>query len=395
MIIKPKARGFICTTAHPEGCYANVKEQIDYLSKKEKINGPKKVLIIGSSTGYGMSSRISTAFSSDASTIGVFFEKPSNGRSTASPGWYNTAAFEKLAHEQNLYAKSINGDAFSDQIKNETIDLIKKDLGKIDLLIYSLAAPRKTNYKTGEKYNSVLKPIGNVYSNKAVDFNTKVVSEVTVEPATEKEISDTVEVMGGNDWKLWIEKLKAADVLSEKFVTLAYSYIGSDITYPLYTKGTIGRAKDHLLETVPKIDQIIKDLDGKSYISVNKALITQASSAIPVIPLYISILYKIMKDKNTHEGCIEQCYRLFKDKLYKENVCVDELGRIRLDDWELEEDVQTKVRELWEKATTENIKTLTDINGYSSEFFKLFGFGLNNIDYEKDIDPIVDIPSIK
>jgi enoyl-[acyl-carrier protein] reductase/trans-2-enoyl-CoA reductase (NAD+) len=395
MIIKPKSRGFICTTAHPDGCYKNVEEQINYVKSQGKIDGPKNVLIIGSSTGYGLASRIVSTFAFEAKTIGVFFEKPPKAKSTASAGWYNTAAFEKIASKSGYYAKSINGDAFSNEVKEQVIELIKNDLGKIDLIIYSLAAPKKIDPNTGEKFNSVLKPIGEDFSDKSVDFNTGKVSKISVEPANEDEIKNTIEVMGGKDWSLWIDFLNNSNLLSDNFKTVAYSYIGPKLTFPLYAEGTIGKAKDNLLETVDIIDKKIENLNGKAYVSINKALVTQASSAIPIIPLYISILFKLMKENNTHEGCIEQIYRLFKTKLYTEKTEVDELGRIRIDDLELKDDIQKKVTELWEKSNSENIYDISDLNGYKEDFYKLFGFGFDGVDYEKDTDPTINIPSIK
>ncbi|MDH6601250.1 enoyl-[acyl-carrier protein] reductase/trans-2-enoyl-CoA reductase (NAD+) [Myroides gitamensis] len=318
MIIQPRTRGFICLTSHPEGCAAHVKQQIAYVQSKGKIaNGPKKVLVIGASTGFGLASRIATAFGSDAATIGVFFEKSATEGRPATAGWYNSAAFEQEAAKAGLYAKSINGDAYSDEIKKQTIELIKQDLGQVDLVVYSLASPRRTHPKTGVAYASVLKPINEPFSNKTVDFHTGVVSNITIDPVTEQsDIDNTIAVMGGEDWKFWMEDLKAAGVLADGVKTVAYSYIGPELTYPIYRNGTIGMAKNDLEATVPTINNLLADLHGVSYVSVNKALVTQSSSAIPVVPLYISLLYKVMKEKNIHEGCIEQMYRLFDDRLY-------------------------------------------------------------------------------
>ncbi len=395
MIIEPRMRGFICLTTHPEGCAANVKDQINYIQSKGTIDGPKKVLVVGASTGFGLASRITSAFGSQAATIGVYFEKePKPGR-TASPGWYNTAAFEKQAHATGLYAKSINGDAFSDEIKTQTIDLIKKDLGQIDLMIYSLASPVRTNPRTGITHRSTLKPIGNTFTNKTVDFHTGIVSEVSIEPANEEEIENTIAVMGGEDWEMWVQSLKEAGVLSEGFTTVAYSYIGPAVTEAVYRKGTIGRAKDHLEGTAFTISDQLADLHGKAYVSVNKALVTQASSAIPVIPLYISLLYKIMKEKGLHEGCIEQIQRLFSERLYQNgDVPVDEKGRIRIDDWEMREDVQSEIVRLWQDATTENLETTGDLSGYKSDFLHLFGFAVDGIDYTAESDEMVEIPGL-
>jgi len=397
MIIQPRVRGFICLTSHPEGTAQHVKEQIAYVKSKGKIqNGPKKVLVIGASTGFGLASRITAAFGSDAATIGVFFEKPAAQGKPGTAGWYNSAAFEKEAHAAGLYAKSINGDAFSDDVKQQAIDLIKADLGQVDLVVYSLASPRRTHPKTGVAHASVLKPIGQPFTDKTVDFHTGVVSDISIQPIeSEEEISNTVAVMGGEDWKFWIEDLKAAGVLAEGVKTVAYSYIGPELTYPIYRNGTIGRAKDDLEGTVTTINNLLKDLNGISYVSVNKALVTQSSSAIPVVPLYISLLYKVMKEKGIHEGTIEQMQRLFAERLYVNGeVPLDEKGRIRVDDLEMRADVQAEVAQLWEKATTENLQEISDIMGYRNDFFNLFGFNFPQVDYDADTDEVVDVPSI-
>lgn len=396
MIIEPRMRGFICLTAHPAGAEQNVKNQIEYVKSKGPINGAKKVLVIGASTGFGLASRITSAFGSNAATIGVFFEKePAEGK-TASPGWYNSAAFEKEAHKAGLYAKSINGDAFSNEVKEQTIDLIKKDLGQVDLIIYSLASPVRTNPKTGVTHRSVLKPIGNVYSNKTVDFHTGKVTDVSIQPSQDDDIENTVAVMGGEDWAMWMDALKAAGVLAPGVMTVAYSYIGPALTEPVYRKGTIGRAKDHLEATAFEITDTLKDLGGKAYVSVNKALVTQASSAIPVIPLYISLLYKIMKEEGVHEGTIEQIQRLYADRLYAgKDIPTDEKGRIRIDDWEMRDDIQKKVADLWEKATTENLSEIGDLEGYRKDFYHLFGFDVAGVDYKADTNEMVAIESLK
>ena len=391
MIVKPKTRGFICTTAHPDGCKAVVKSQIDYVKKSGKVNGPKKVLVIGSSMGYGLSSRISAAFGCGASTIGVIFDKEGSDSKTASAGWYNTAAFEEYAHAEGLYAKTINGDAFSAQIKDEVIALIKKDFGKVDMVVYSLAAPRRT-MSDGTVYSSVIKPTGSEFTNKTIDVKTGAVSDVTITPATEDEVFATVKVMGGEDWKEWIGALKAADAIEDGAVTLAYSYIGPEVTHPIYKDGSIGKAKNHLAETAK---EITKSIDGvTAYVSVNKALVTQSSSAIPVVPLYISILFKVMKEMNLHEGCIEQMYRLFAEKLFKDSVKTDSEGLIRLDDWEMRDDVQAKVNESWSKISSENISELADLAGYQHDFIQLFGFEADGIDYEADTNTEVKIESL-
>jgi enoyl-[acyl-carrier protein] reductase/trans-2-enoyl-CoA reductase (NAD+) len=396
MIISPRTRGFICLTSHPEGCAQNVLKQINYVKTKGTIDGPKKVLVIGASTGFGLASRITSAFGANASTIGVYFEKPAAPGKPASPGWYNTAAFEKYAHEAGLYAKSINGDAFSTAIKQQTIDLIKADLGQIDLIIYSLASPKRVHPVTGQVYNSVLKPIEGTFSDKTVDFHTGIVSTVSIDPANEEEIANTVAVMGGEDWEMWIDALKKENLLATGATTVAYSYIGPALTEPVYRKGTIGRAKDHLEATAFSISDKLKDISGKAYVSVNKALVTQASSAIPVIPLYISLLYKVMKAKGIHEGCIEQISRLFSENLYaKGEIRTDEKGRLRIDDWEMREDVQAEVAALWKQATTETLPAIGDLAGYSTDFFNLFGFEVPGVDYQADIDEMVEIPGLQ
>ena len=388
-------RGFICLTAHPKGCEQSVKNQIEYVKSKGPIDGAKKVLVIGASTGFGLASRITSAFGSNASTIGVFFEKPPSEGKTASPGWYNSAAFEKLAHESGLYAKSINGDAFSNEIKQQTIDLIKADLGQIDLVIYSLASPVRLNPNTGILHRSVLKPIGSTFTNKTVDFHTGNVTEVSIEPANQEDIDNTVVVMGGEDWQMWMNALNEAGVLANDALTLAYSYIGPEVTEAVYRKGTIGRAKDHLEATAFEITKQLESVNCKAYVSVNKALVTQASSAIPVIPLYISLLYKIMKEDGIHEGCIEQIQRLFEHRLYSgSEIPTDDKGRIRIDDWEMRDDVQEKVAKLWKEATTESLPKIGDLKGYTSDFHNLFGFGFDGVDYQADTNEMVAISSI-
>lgn len=395
MIIEPRMRGFICLTAHPKGCEQNVKNQIAHVKSKGSIDGAKKVLVIGASTGFGLASRITSAFGCGASTIGVFFEKPASEGKTASPGWYNSAAFEQEAHNAGLYAKSINGDAFSNEIKQQTIDLIKADLGQVDLVIYSLASPVRLHPVTGVLHRSVLKPIGATFSNKTVDFHTGNVSQVTIEPANQEDIDNTVVVMGGEDWSMWMEAMKNAGVLADGAMTIAYSYIGPEVTEAVYRKGTIGRAKDHLEATAFDISESLKSINGKAYVSVNKALVTQASSAIPVIPLYISLLYKIMKAEGIHEGCIEQMQRLYAERLYSgSGIPVDDKGRIRIDDWEMRDDVQQQVAELWLISTTESLPEIGDLAGYKQDFLNLFGFGFEGVDYLADTNELVKVASI-
>lgn len=395
MKIEPRVRGFISLNAHPKGCERNVLNQIKYIESQGSIDGAKNVLVIGASTGFGLASRITAAFGSKASTIGVFFERPAATGKLGSAGWYNNAALEAEAHAAGLYAKSINGDAFSDEIKQKTIELIKADLGKVDLVIYSLASPRRTNPRTGVTHNSVLKPIGSTFSNKTVDFHTGVVSTVSIDPANEQEIADTVAVMGGEDWKLWMEALKDAGVLATGASTVAYSYIGPALTEAVYRKGTIGRAKDDLEKTAGDINQLLEDVQGRAFVSVNKALVTQASSAIPVIPLYMSLLFKVMKADGSHEGCIEQIQRLFADRLYSgAPVPTDEQGRIRIDDWEMKDAIQKQVASLWNEASTENLHLLGDLEGYRKDFMRLFGFEVEDVNYEEDVNELVETPGL-
>jgi enoyl-[acyl-carrier protein] reductase/trans-2-enoyl-CoA reductase (NAD+) len=395
MIVQPKVRGFICTTAHPVGCDAHVQEQIRYVKTKGPIQGgPKKVLVIGASTGYGLASRIVAAFGSGAATLGVFFERPAEGKRTATAGWYNSVAFQNAAKTAGLYAKSINGDAFSDQIRNQTIDLIKKDLQQVDTVIYSLASPRRTHPKTGEVFKSTLKPKGDPYTNKSIDFEKNEVIEVTLPSATQEEIDHTIAVMGGEDWQMWIEALDKAGVLASGAVTVAYSYIGPDVTTPVYRNGTIGAAKDHLEKTAHKLDEVLKKKGGRAVVSVNKALVTQSSSAIPFIPLYFVILMKVMKAKGIHEDCIHQIYRLFHDRLYNgrafNTIPVDSEGRVRVDDLEMREDVQKEVNAVWKTVSTANVNQIADVKGYEDDFLKLFGFGLKGVNYDADVN--VELP---
>lgn len=395
MIIEPRMRGFICLTSHPVGCDKNVLSQINYIKSKGLIDGPKKVLVIGASTGFGLASRITSAFGSNASTIGVFFEKPPLEGKPGSPGWYNTAAFHSYAENEGLYAKSINGDAFSAEIKQQTIDLIKADFGKVDLVIYSLASPVRTNPVTGVTHRSVLKPIGPTFTDKTVDFHTGIVSNITIEPCNEEEISNTVAVMGGEDWDMWMDALLKEDLLAENFKTVAYSYIGPKLTEPVYRNGTIGRAKDHLESTAFTITEKLKKVNGSAYVSVNKALVTQASSAIPVMPLYISLLYKVMKEEGIHEGCIEQIQRLYGERLFtNKGIPTDNNGRIRIDDWEMREEVQAKVAELWKQATTDSLPQIGDLKGYESDFLSLFGFGNSEVNYALDVNEMVQISGL-
>ncbi|AMG31498.1 enoyl-[acyl-carrier-protein] reductase FabV [Grimontia hollisae] len=394
MIIKPKIRGFICTTTHPKGCEANVKEQIEYTKAQGPIaNAPKRVLVVGSSSGYGLSSRIAAAFGGGAATIGVFFEKPGTEKKPGTAGWYNSAAFDKFAKEEGLYSKSLNGDAFSDEAKKKTIELIKQDLGQIDMVVYSLASPVRKLPKTGEVVRSSLKPIGEAYRSTAVDTNKDEIIEATVEPATDQEIKDTVTVMGGEDWELWIQALSDAGVLADGCKTVAYSYIGTELTWPIYWDGALGRAKMDLDRAAAALNEKLSATGGSANVAVLKSVVTQASSAIPVMPLYIAMVFKKMREEGVHEGCMEQIYRMFSQRLYKADGSapeVDDKNRLRLDDWELREDIQQHCRDLWPQITTENLKALTDYVEYKEEFLKLFGFGVEGVDYDVDVNPEVD-----
>ncbi len=392
MIIAPKIRGFICTTAHPDGCAKHIQDQIDVAKAAPKLqNPPKNVLVIGSSTGYGLASRIVPAFSGGANTLGIFFEKPPTEKKTGSAGWYNTAAFEAAAKAEGLYARSINGDAFSDEIKAKAIAEIKASMGTVDCIIYSLASPRRTDPKDGTVYKSCLKPTGDTFTQKTVNTDKALVETVTIEPANEQEIHDTVKVMGGEDWELWIDALSEAGVLADGATTVAYSYIGPELTWAVYTNGTIGRAKEHLEESCARIAEKLSSSNGRAYVSVNKAVVTQASSAIPVVPLYISILFKKMKAAGNHEDCIEQIQRLFSARLDSETPELDEKGRIRIDDWEMREDIQALVAETWSEVNTENLRSVSDFSSYQTGFLKLFGFGLDGIDYAAETEPLREV----
>ena len=383
MIVEPKVKGFICTTAHPAGCKESVRRQIAYCKEKGMVEGPKKVLVIGSSTGYGLASRIAVTYGYGADTIGVAFERESNGRRTATAGWYNTKAFEEFAKEDGYYAKSFNGDGFSEEMKNQVIETIRKDFGKVDMVVYSMAAPRRT-MPDGTTVSSVLKTVGKELTNKTIDLRNNEIKDVTVPVANEEEIENTVKVMGGEDWEAWIQALVDADVLSDNAVTLAYSYIGPELTHAIYKEGSIGQAKKHLFDTSKKLTKEFEAKGLKAYISVNKALVTQSSAAIPIVPLYISLLYKIMKKEGLHEGCIEQMNRLFIDKLPAKET--DAEGYIRLDDWEMEDKVQNEITKLWDLVTTENIGELGDIEGYWEDFYHRFGFHYDNVDYSADVE---------
>ncbi len=393
MVIKPKVRGFICTNAHPVGCAAHVQEQIDYVKAKGKLaDGPKNVLVIGSSTGYGLASRVTAAFGYGANTLGIFFEKPPSDRRTGSAGYYNSVAVQAAAREEGLYAGGINGDAFSDEVKEQAISMLKENMGPLDLVVYSLASPRRTDPRSGVTYESSLKPIGDAYTMKGVNTDTLKIDEVTVEAATEEEIANTVKVMGGEDWEWWIDALADAGLLAEGCKTTAYTYIGESMTWPLYGHASIGMAKKDLDRASAAIDAKLQAVGGESKVSVLKALVTQASSAIPIMPLYISILYKIMKEEGTHEGCIEQIQGLFERQLFTSGTRdLDDMGRLRMDGLELKASVQDRVKALWDDVTTETLGDLTDFEGYRREFLKLFGFGVEGVDYEADVDILAEL----
>jgi len=395
MVIKPKVRGFMCITAHPAGCEENVRQQIEYVKSKPAIaDGPKKVLVIGASTGYGLASRITAAFGSGAATLGVFLEKEGTEKKPGSAGWYNSVAFQKFADQAGLYAKSINGNAFSDEIREKTIEVIRQDLGQVDLVIYSLASPRRQHPKTGEVFNSTLKPIGKSVTQTGINTDKEAIHEVTLEPASEEEIAHTVAVMGGEDWEMWIEALDQAGVLAPGAKTAAFTYLGEKVTWDIYWDGTIGQAKQDLDRRVVGIRERLAAKGGDARVAVLKAVVTQASAAIPIMPLYLSLLFKEMKAIGTHEGCIEQLYRLYDECLYTDTPRVDEVGRLRVDELELEPAIQDAVAEAWPKITSENLKEMTDFVGYQAEFLRLFGFGIEGVDYEADVDPAVGIPNL-
>ncbi|MDP5039484.1 MAG: trans-2-enoyl-CoA reductase family protein [Paraglaciecola sp.] len=391
MIIKPKIRGFICTNAHPIGCAASVKQQIAYVQAQGELNNPpKNVLVIGCSTGYGLASRITAAFAGGANTLGVCFEKPPSDRKTATAGWYNTAAFHQEAQVAGLYANTLNGDAFGKEMKQQVIDTLKADMGKVDLVIYSLASPRRTDPETGEVYKSTLKPVGQSYKTKTYDTDKNLVHEIELEPANDEEIEQTIKVMGGEDWELWLNALAEADLLAEGCKTTAYTYVGKELTWPIYGQATIGRAKEDLDRAAAAITKNKADKKVQAYVSSLKALVTQASSAIPVMPLYISLIYKVMKEEGTHQGCIEQIYDLFAEKLVKEQPDTDDLGRLYMNAKETNDSTQAKIKSLWDQVTQDNFHQLSDYAGYHHEFLRLFGFDIEGVDYDADVEPLVE-----
>jgi enoyl-[acyl-carrier protein] reductase/trans-2-enoyl-CoA reductase (NAD+) len=395
MVIKPKIRGFICTNAHPKGCEAHVNEQISYVkANRTSASGPKNVLVIGASTGYGLASRITATFGHEAKTLGIFFEKPPTEKKTASAGWYNTAAFQKAADEAGIYAKNINGDAFSHEIKAKAIAAIKADMGKIDLVVYSLASPRRTDPDTGEVYSSTLKPIGQSVTTKNLNTSKRIIDEVSVEAANDAEIQGTIDVMGGADWELWMNALASADVLATGVKTVAYTYIGKELTWPIYGKATIGKAKEDLDRAATAINAATAELNGQARVTSLNAVVTQASSAIPIMPLYISAMFKVMKADGTYEGCIEQIANLFAENIYSDTPRLDEQGRFRQNYKELEDSVQQRVTDIWNTVTSDTIDELTDYAAYHQEFLKLFGFSVAGVDYEQDISPEVAINNL-
>ena len=395
MVIKPRVRGFLCTTTHPEGCRENVRRQIAHVQTGGPItDGPKRVLVLGASTGYGLASRITAAFGCGASTIGVFFEKEGSEKKPGTAGWYNAAGFHEQAEAVGLYAKSLNGDAFSDEMKTRVIELIKADLGQIDLVVYSLAAPRRTHPKTGVVHNTTLKPIGGDTTQKGVNTDKEAIQEYHLEAATQEEIDNTVAVMGGEDWQMWIEALDSAGVLADGAKTTAYTYIGEKITWDIYWHGTIGAAKQDLDKRVVDIRALLAKRGGDARVSVLKAVVTQASAAIPAMPIYLAILFKVMKARGVHEGCIEQVNRLFRESLYGDVRGVDDEGRLRADGLELDPEVQAEVAAIWDQIDTDNLKSLSDFDGYRREFLQLFGFEVEGVDYDADVDPVVPIAQL-
>jgi enoyl-[acyl-carrier protein] reductase/trans-2-enoyl-CoA reductase (NAD+) len=394
-VIKRRSRGFICVNAHPEGCRLNVERQIAVAEKTPPPRGPapRNVLVIGASTGYGLASRIAAAWGYGARTVGVFFERPPDEDKTATAGFYNTAALDQRAKRDGLLAAHINGDAFSDECKREAIELVRRQFAPLDLIVYSLASPKRTHPRTGTVHNSVLKPVGQPYSSRTIELDSEKVVNVTLPPASEKEIADTVAVMGGEDWRMWTEALSQEGLLAPGISVLAYSYIGPEMTWPIYRDGTIGRAKMDLEQTARSLDAALSPkLGGRALVCVNKAVVTQASAAIPVVPLYLSLLRKVMSEKGLEEGPIEQMCRLFTDFLATGGEAVtDQANRLRLDDREMRPDVQAEVARLWPQVTTENLRTLTDFAGFQRQFRNLFGFEVEGVDYERPVETTAEL----
>ena len=395
-VIKRRSRGFICVNAHPEGCRLNVEQQIAVAEQAPpRERPPRNVLVIGASTGYGLASRIAAAWGYGARTLGVFFERPPDDEKTATAGYYNTVALDERARRHGLFAAHINGDAFSDQCKREAIEIVRRELAPLDLIIYSLASPKRVHPRTGVVHNSVLKPIGQAYSNRTIELDSEKVLDVTLPSANEKEIADTVAVMGGEDWRIWIDALAQEGLLAPGVRTLAYSYIGPEMTWPIYRDGTIGRAKNDLEQTAHSLDAFLSPkFGGRALICVNKAVVTQASAAIPVVPLYLSLLIKVMKEKSLEEGPIEQMRRLFTDFLTASaDPQTDAADRLRLDDREMRPDVQAEIARLWPQVTTENLRSVTDFAGFQRQFRNLFGFEVDGVDYERPIEVNTELSS--
>jgi len=392
MIIKPRVRGFLCITTHPVGCDTNVSNQIDYVKSQGPIeNGPKRVLVIGASTGYGLASRITAAFGSGADTLGIFFEKEGTEKKPGTAGWYNSAAFHRYAKADGLYAKSINGDAFSDEIKQKTIETIKADMGQVDLVVYSLASPRRQHPVTGVVHTSTLKPIGSDTTQKGVNTDKEEVQDFHLEQANQEEIDNTVAVMGGEDWQMWIDALDDAGVLADGAKTTAYTYIGDKLTWDIYWHGTIGAAKKDLDKRVVNIRERLAAKGGDARVSVLKAVVTQASASMPAMRMYLSLLFKVLREQGIHEGCIEQVDGLFRDSLYSDDPYLDEEGRLRADRKEMDPAIQAAVGALWEDINTETLRQLSDFAGYKREFLQLFGFEVDGVDYDAEVDPLVII----
>lgn len=388
MIVKPRIRGFICTTAHPLGCRANVDGQIATVEHLGAIAGAKKALVLGCSGGFGLASRIVAGFGSGAATIGVSFEKAPTPKRTATAGWYNNRAFEAAASKRGLFARTFDGDAFADAMREQVAAAIAEHLGQIDLLVYSLAAPVRPHPRTGEVFRSAIKPLGEPLAVKNLDVQRGEVQNIVLEPATEAEAAATVQVMGGEDWELWIDALRQANLLANGFQTVAFSYLGSDLTARIYREGTLGRAKADVDRAASAITDELASIGGRARVAVLKAIVSQASTAIPVVPLYMSILFRVMREQGSHESCIEHIHRLFHDGLYGSAIPEDDAGRLRADDRELAESVQEEVKRRWQAVTTSNVGELCDLEPFRAEFLNLFGFGINGVDYDADVDPL-------
>ncbi len=388
MIVKPRIRGFICTTAHPAGCAAHVREQIQFVRGRPVDAAIRNVLVIGASGGYGLASRTVAAFGCGAATLGVSFEKPPAEHKTATAGWYNNIAFEEAAAELGVYARSLDGDAFSDEMKAKVMDVIRQDMGQVDLVIYSLASPVRKHPRSGELFRSAIKPLGESVHIKTLNVDRGEVHDIDLEPATDEEARATVSVMGGEDWEMWIDALREADLLADGFRTLAFTYIGSELTWPIYWKATLGKAKEDLDRAARALRQRLAAVHGDARVATLKAIVSQASAAIPVVPLYASLLFRVMKEQGTHEDTIAHIHRLFATQLAAGAAMnLDEEGRIRLDDLELAPPVQDEVKRRWPLVTTENLADLTDLAGFRRDFLAIFGFGIDGVDYAADQDP--------